>query len=250
VQSEKLASLGAMVAGISHELNTPIGNTVTVSSTLQAQVKDFKKLVDSGQLRKSDLTDFLGLLNEMADVIVRSTQRAAELVTSFKQVAVDRSSERRRDFDLADLVQELVTALKPSMRKFEITIAVDIAPGIACDSYPGPVGQVVTNLIQNAVTHAFSAEKFGTIFINAQVDGAWVVMQVRDDGKGMDEHTLKHAFDPFFTTRLGQGGSGLGLSVSHRIATTVLGGTLSASSVAGEGSSFTFSFLREPSREA
>jgi PAS domain S-box-containing protein len=244
VQSEKLASLGAMVAGISHELNTPIGNTVTVSSTLQAQIRDFRKLVDAGQLRKSDLVDFLGLLDEMSDVIVRSTRRAAELVTSFKQVAVDRSSERRREFDVATLVQELVTALKPGMRHHNIDVTVDIPGGIQCDTFPGPVGQVVTNLIQNALTHAFGEAASGAIAIDALTEGDLVVMRVQDNGKGMDDHTLKHAFDPFFTTRLGQGGSGLGLSVSHRISNSVLGGTLTANSTLGQGSCFTFSFLR------
>ncbi|MBC7919312.1 MAG: PAS domain S-box protein [Rhodoferax sp.] len=249
VQSEKLASLGAMVAGISHELNTPIGNTVTVSSTMHAQIIDFKKLVDAGQLRKADLVDFLGVLDEMSDVIERSTRRAAELVTSFKQVAVDRSSERRREFDVATLVQELVTALKPGMRHRGVDVTVDIPDGIQCDSFPGPVGQVITNLIQNALTHAFGDAASGTIAIEARPEGDLVVMRVQDNGKGMDEHTLKHAFDPFFTTRLGQGGSGLGLSVSHRIANTVLGGALVASSTPGQGSCFTFSFQRRLPKE-
>lgn len=248
VQSEKLASLGAMVAGISHELNTPIGNTVTVSSTLQAQIKDFRRLIDTGQLRKSDLSEFLDLLDEMSDVIVRSTRRAAELVTSFKQVAVDRSSERRREFDVATLVNELVTALKPGMRHRDIEVQTDVPSGILCDSFPGPVGQVVSNLLQNALTHAFAGNAAGHIRITVQTkdsSGAeMVVMQVQDNGRGMDEHTLKHAFDPFFTTRLGQGGSGLGLSVSHRIASTVLGGSLTAQSTPGEGSCFVFSFAR------
>lgn len=250
VQSEKLASLGSMVAGISHELNTPIGNTVTVSSTLQAQVQDFKKLVDAGQLRKSDLAEFLNLLEEMSDVIVRSTRRAAELVTSFKQVAVDRSSERRREFDVATLVQELVTAFKPGMRQRNIEVSTSIPAGIGCDSFPGPLGQVITNLIQNAMTHAFSDGISGLISIDAQTEGDRVVLHVRDNGRGMDEYTINHAFDPFFTTRLGQGGSGLGLSVSHRIATTVLNGSLSASSVPGQGSCFTLSFQRRLAKEA
>lgn len=245
VQSEKLASLGAMVAGISHELNTPIGNTVTVASTLQAQTQELRKAIDSGQLRKSDLNEFMALLEEMSDVIVRSTRRAAELVTSFKQVAVDRSSERRREFEVATLVHELVTALKPGMRHRDVTVELDVPEGIHCDSFPGPVGQVITNLVQNALTHAFADEQPGRIHISVRAEGDnLVTMQVKDNGRGMDEHTLKHAFDPFFTTRLGQGGSGLGLSVSHRIAQTVLGGALTASSVPGEGTCFHFSFLR------
>lgn len=249
VQSEKLVSLGAMVAGISHELNTPIGNTVTVASTLQDRVREFKKHLDSGNLRRSELGEFLEITGEMSDMLVRSTGRASELVASFKQVAVDRSSERRRNFVLTDLVQELLVSLKPGMRKSAINITVDIAPGMACDGYPGPVGQVLTNLIQNAMTHAFGESATGTIAIHAHSDGKFVTVEVGDNGKGMDEHTLKHAFDPFFTTRLGQGGSGLGLSVSHRIATTVLGGSLTASTGTGGGSVFVFRFLQHLPKE-
>jgi signal transduction histidine kinase len=245
IQSEKMASLGAMVAGISHELNTPIGNTVTVSSTLQSQSQDFRKLVEAGQLRKSDLLKFLDLLDEMSEVILRSTNRAAELVTAFKQVAVDRTSERRREFDVATLVQELVTAFKAGMRQDHVIVTTNISAGILCDSFPGPVGQVLNNLMQNALTHGFGESSGGTIAIEAHIEGEKVVMRVCDNGCGMDAHTLKHAFDPFFTTRLGQGGSGLGLSVSHRIAATLLGGGLSVNSTLGQGSCFSFSFVRQ-----
>ena len=246
VQAEKLASLGAMVAGISHELNTPIGNTLTVSSTLQGRVKDFQKLVDSGQLRKSDLSAFLTLLDDMADVIVRSTSRAATLVTSFRQVAQDRTSEQRRSFDLQLLCQDLVTAFQASAPARPVAIQLEIPALLVCDSYPGPLGQVVSHLLKNAMTHAFDSDQSGHITLAAHSDGPWVVVQVQDNGRGMSERTLKHVFDPFFTTQFGQGGSGLGLSVSHRIATTVLGGSLSASNHPDGGSCFTLRFLREP----
>ncbi len=245
VQSEKLASLGAMVAGISHELNTPIGNTLTVSSTLHGRVIEFRKLLESGSLKRSELTAFLDLLQEMADLISRSTERAADLISSFKQVAVDRSSERRREFEVLHLAEDIVTSLKPGMRQAQVTIAIDVPQGMVCDSFPGPAGQVLTNLLQNAVTHAFSEGSGGQIDIRARQHEHLVVLTVSDNGKGMSSHTLKHAFDPFFTTRMGQGGSGLGLSVSHRIATTMLGGSLSVTSVEGQGSCFTFSFPRK-----
>ncbi len=245
VQSEKLASLGAMVAGISHELNTPIGNTLTVSSTLHDRVAAFQKQLATGNLKRSEFSEFLDTLRGMAELITRSTERAAELISSFKQVAVDRSSERRRTFEVRNLVDDIVTSLKPGMRFANVTINIDVATGMVCDSFPGPAGQVLTNLLQNAVTHAFGDGVPGRIDIRAEVQEPLVVITVRDNGKGMSEHTCKHAFDPFFTTRMGQGGSGLGLSVSHRIATTMLGGNLSVQSEIGAGSCFTFRFLRQ-----
>jgi signal transduction histidine kinase len=250
VRSEKLASLGSMVAGISHELNTPIGNTVTVASTLQSQAKDFSKLVEGGKLRRTDLTDFLATLQDMADIISRSTTRASELISSFKQVAVDRSSERRREFDLQSLVNDIVTSLKPTLRGTRVEFDVQVPGGVMCDSFPGPVGQVLTNLVQNAVTHAFAETGKGRIAISAHDDGDKVVLRVADNGVGMTEHTLNHAFDPFFTTRLGKGGSGLGLSVSYSIATSILRGDLSATSTPGQGSVFTLSFLRTLPKDA
>ncbi|MCV2354674.1 PAS domain-containing sensor histidine kinase [Paucibacter sp. B2R-40] len=250
VQSEKLASLGAMVAGISHELNTPIGNTVTVSSTLQHQVQEFKNLVDSGLLRKAELASFVAATGEMAGLILRSSQRAAELIDSFKEVAVDRASGRRRVFDLKAVVADIVGSMQPALRKANvpISIAVDVAEGLICDSYPGPLGQVLSNLVQNAAKHAFGGMAAGHIAISASLlDGpgsAQMLLLVSDDGVGMSEHVMKHAFDPFFTTRLGQGGSGLGLSVSHRLATGKLNGKLSVESRLGEGSVFTLRFAQ------
>ncbi len=249
VHAEKLASLGAMVAGISHELNTPIGNTVTVSSTLQARASSFRKAVDKGDLKRSTLTGFLDALDEMTDVILRSTRRASELISSFKQVAVDRASERRRQFDLGELVHDIVTSIRPTMRKTGIDIVVNVPAQVTCDSLPGPLGQILTNLIQNAVVHAFDGAEHGTITIEAMPEPAGsvqrqIVLRVTDNGAGMSEPVRHHVFDPFFTTRLGKGGSGLGLSVSHRLATSVLGGDLSVSSEIGKGSCFTLRFLQ------
>lgn len=245
VQSEKLASLGAMVAGISHELNTPIGNTTTVSSALHAQVLNFRQLAESGSLRRSELAAFLQQAEEMSDLILRTTQRAAELVTSFKQVAVDRSSQRQREFEVRDLVHDIVTSLKPTLKLKQLAINISPGENVHCDSIPGAIGQVLTNLIQNAVIHAFEDRDSGTISIDVQTRGEKVVMTVSDDGAGMSSHVLKHAFDPFFTTRMGQGGSGLGLSVSHSLATGMLGGSLTAMSTPGQGSCMTFTFQRE-----
>ncbi len=248
VQSENLASLGAMVAGIAHELNTPIGTAVTVASTLQGRVTDLRHLVAQDGLRRSTLTEFLADSEEMADLILRSIDRAAAQIHSFKQMSVDRTSERRRRFFLKDLVHDVVMSIRPSLPQARVTIVQTVDADTVCDSLPGPVGQVLTNLIQNAALHGFAGRAEGTITIAASVhseDGSTqVVVTVQDDGVGMTEHTRHHAFDPFYTTRLGQGGSGLGLSISHRLASAVLGGSLAVVSTPGSGSCFTFCFAQ------
>jgi PAS domain S-box-containing protein len=248
VQSENLASLGATVAGIAHELNTPIGTAVTVASTLQSRVTDLRSLVTQDGLSRSTLTKFLADSEEMADLILRSIERAAAQIRSFKQMSVDRTSERRRHFVLKDLVHDIVMSIRPSLPQTRITIVQAVDADIHCDSLPGPIGQVLTNLIHNAALHGFAGRAAGTITISASVqsakDGSQVVMTVQDDGVGMSEYTRHHAFDPFYTTRLGQGGSGLGLSISHRLAHAVLGGGLAVTSTLGSGSCFTFCFTQ------
>jgi PAS domain S-box-containing protein len=244
VQSEKLASLGAMVAGISHELNTPIGNTLTTANTLKEVSKEFTAMADGGAMRKSNLAQYLSNVREMADLIERNARRAADLIASFKQVAVDRSSQRRREFNVADLVADVLITSKPLLRDRGVLFTQDIAEDLTCDTYPGPVEQILTNFVQNAVVHGFGGRDAGHIDIQVRKDGDSVVITVKDDGAGMSEHTLKHIFDPFFTTRLGQGGSGLGLSVSHHLAVAVLGGDLTAASQPGEGCTMTLRFLQ------
>lgn len=248
VESEKLASLGAMVAGISHELNTPIGNAVTVSSTLRNRVMELRRAVVEDRLRRSTLQAFLDDAQEMSTLIQRSIERAADQISSFKQVAVDRTSERRRSFDVQDLVHDIVTSIQPDIRKSKIAVTIEqqIPHGMVCDSLPGPIGQVLTNLIQNTLLHAFAGRETGTIWISAASanETGHIMLTVRDDGIGMSEHTRRHAFDAFFTTRMGQGGSGLGLSISHRLATVTLGGSLSVESQPGQGCCFTFYWLQ------
>ncbi|HRE18661.1 MAG TPA: PAS domain S-box protein, partial [Rhodocyclaceae bacterium] len=150
LHSEKLASLGSLVAGISHDLNTPIGNTLTVATTLQDKVQEFNVKMRKGELKKSALVDFLNSAEEMADLLVRSCRRAAELVASFKQVAADQASERRRQFDLRELVEDVLVTLRPTFKHHPWVFSCDVPAGIACDSFPGPLGQVLSNLVQNA----------------------------------------------------------------------------------------------------
>lgn len=243
VRGEKLAGLGSLVAGVAHELNTPIGNAAVTASTILDLVSSFKKQAETGGLRKADLHSFLSRCTEGAELIVSSTQRASDLVSSFKQVAVDQTSDRRRSFKLDEVINDVLRTMRPGFKGHDWIIECDVAPDICCDGYPGPLGQVITNLIQNAVLHGFSERTHGRIHISAQVlAGDQVQVVVSDDGKGIAAESLGKIFDPFFTTRLGQGGSGLGLTIVHNLVTVMLRGRIAVESTLGQGTQFTLSF--------
>ncbi len=238
VQSEKLASLGALVAGVAHEINTPVGNGLIVATSLDERVRDFAKAM--GQpMQRSRLELFIHETQTAADLLVRSLTRAATLVTSFKQVAVDQTSSQRRVFDLAELVAEVVLTISPTTRRAQCEVVVQMAPVPALDSFPGPLVQVFTNLVNNALIHGFANGIGGRITISAQsVGDGQVEVTVRDDGKGIAPEHIKRIFDPFFTTRMGQGGSGLGLHIVHNIVTGILGGRIDVNSELGQGTRF------------
>jgi signal transduction histidine kinase len=242
VHAEKLASLGALVAGVAHELNTPIGNALTVATTLEEKARELGAVLERGEMRKSTLIDFVGNALAMTELISRSAHRASALIGSFKQVAVDQTSEQRRTFNLRMAVEDNVAALKPNFRHASHQIDVEVPHGITCDSYPGPLGQVIVNLVQNAMTHAFTGRAEGRLRIGASLEQGTVHLSFEDDGIGMEADVLERIFEPFFTTRLGLGGSGLGLSISQNIVAGVLGGTLLARSKAGLGSCFEVRF--------
>ncbi len=239
VHTEKLAALGALVAGVAHELNTPLGNSLTVASTLDERVKKFAGMAAQG-LKRSTLDQFIADTQFAADILVRSLTRAGTLVHSFKQVAVDQTSSHRRHFALHEVVSEMVLTLHPAIRTSGCTVAANIPAELWLDSYPGPLGQVLANLINNAMIHGIGAGQAGNITITARAgDTHAVEMEVRDDGRGIDPENLKRIFDPFFTTRLGQGGSGLGLHIVHNIVVGLLGGQIDVRSKPGQGTVFT-----------
>lgn len=252
VRGEKLAGLGSLVAGVAHELNTPIGNTAVAASTLLHLVEEFKRQVESGNLRKSELQSFLSRCEDGSELIVSATHRARDLVASFKQVAVDQTSDRRREFDAGEVIQDVLRSMRPSFKGKGWTIDADVPAGILCDGYPGPLGQVITNLIQNAVVHGVADLPHGKISVTARLtDATHFEVVVSDNGKGIPASVIDKIFDPFFTTRLGQGGSGLGLTIVHNLVTAVLGGTISVRSTVGEGSQFTVTLpLNVPVKEA
>lgn len=245
VRSEKLAALGSLVAGIAHELNTPIGNSLIVATTLRDMNRDFRQKVSAG-LRKSVLDEHVDETTYASDILIRNLQRAAELITSFKQVAVDQTSSQRREFDLAEVVNEIIVTMHPVFRKTSHTIETRIPAGISLDSYPGPLGQVITNLLNNAVLHAFDAQDEGLITLSAAVlDDGSITLSCHDNGCGISAANLKRIFDPFFTTKLGREGSGLGLNIVHNIVTGILGGTIHVESAEQAGATFTLTLPRK-----
>lgn len=238
VRSEKMAGLGALVAGIAHELNTPIGNALMVASTLSDTQRSFVGQL-AGPMKRSALQGFSDMVGESCAIMLRNLERSAELVSSFKQVAVDQSSYQRRPFELAEVVDEIALALSPTLRRSHVTLVVEVAAGLKLDSFPGPLGQVLMNLINNALLHAFSEGDAGEIRVVGQAaENERVELRVSDNGGGIPSEHLPKIFDPFFTTRLGQGGSGLGLSVVYNLVTDLLGGQISVESVVGQGTAF------------
>ncbi|MDI4236881.1 PAS domain S-box protein [Bradyrhizobium sp. Arg237L] len=236
IEAEKLAALGRLVAGVAHEVNNPVGISLTVASALERKAATFAAQVERGELRRSSLNDFLATTSDASSQLVANLNRAAELIQSFKQVAADRNYSDQRNFDLGDLTEQVVMSLRPGLRKHNLTLNVDCQPNLIMNSYPGPYGQVLTNLFLNSVAHAFPDGKPGIVDIQVRASGRDNVEVIfSDNGCGMSLDVRRRAFDPFFTTRRDQGGTGLGLHIVYSIVTTRLGGRLDLDSEPGGG---------------
>ncbi|NVO16842.1 MAG: HAMP domain-containing histidine kinase [Rhodoplanes sp.] len=249
IDAEKLAALGGLVAGVAHEVNNPVGISLTVASSLVRRSEVFAEEIAKGPLRRSKLDDFVSGTNDAAQQLVANLHRAGELIQSFKQVAVDRSHAELRDFDLHEATEQIAASVRPVLRKAQITLAVEVPDGIVMDSFPGSYGQVLTNLFLNSVAHAFPDGQAGMIEVRARQLGAnHAEVIVSDDGVGMTEDVRRRAFDPFFTTRRGQGGTGLGLHIIHSLVTQSLGGKLTLDTALGHGTTFRMVLPRRVSR--
>jgi signal transduction histidine kinase len=236
VEAEKLAALGRLVAGVAHEINSPVGTSLTVASELERKSALFVEEVARGGLKRSSLNDFVALVQSASSHLAGNLTRAAELVESFKQVAVDQSYLGRRIFDAGNLTEQVLTGLRPGSRKNNLVLNVDCQSRVAMNSYPGPYGQVLTNLFLNAVAHAFPDRMGGRIDITVRESGSDdVEIVVADNGCGMSLGTRRQAFNPFFTTRRHEGSIGLGLHIAHNIVTNRLGGLIHLDSEDGEG---------------
>jgi signal transduction histidine kinase len=238
VNAEKMAALGGLVAGVAHEINTPLGIGVTAASHLEQETRRLGLELEGGTLTRERLAQFRQMAMESAQLILRNLKRADELVRSFKQVAVDQSSEERRELDLAVYLQEIITSLKPAFKKTPYKIELECASSIRINTYPGAIYQILANLVMNSLRHGFEGRADGTIKLVVSRQNDSIVLDYRDDGTGMSEEVRRRIFEPFFTTRRGTGGSGLGMHIVWNLASKILGGTITCESMPGEGTHF------------
>jgi PAS domain S-box-containing protein len=236
IASEKMASLGSLVAGIAHELNTPIGNSLLASTALDDRVHEFKQTVADGTIRRSTLHHHLDEVQLACGLISSSLEKAAALIASFKQIAVDQTNDQRRRFRLQAVALDTAATYTPRLRRSAIHIEVDVPPELELDSYPGSVYQVFNNLINNALMHAFDSRPCGALRLSARAaEDQQVEIVFSDDGAGMPEEVKRRIFDPFFTTKMGNGGTGLGMNIVYNIVTGVMGGRIAIDSAPGDG---------------
>lgn len=244
VQSEKLAALGSLVAGVAHELNTPIGNVMAVASTLTEEAAEFSNKLLSGAARRSDVEKGAKRLLEASTLIERNATRAAKLINDFKEIAVDQSSTRRRQFSLRAIVEEVLHTTQPIFKGRGVHVNVDIPDDLTLDSYPGPLEQILTNFLTNSVHHGFDGRDAGQIVVRASLAGERVLLDYKDNGCGIPATSLPHIFEPFYTTKLGRGGSGLGMYIVYNLVHNVLSGSVTVQSQEGQGTHITLDLPR------
>ena len=244
LRAEKMAALGSLVAGIAHELNTPLGNCLTTSSTLLDLTQQTRRHFEGGPMRRSMLEAYLKDADTACNILLRSMSSANELVAHFKQVSVDQTTAQRRRFSLASVVDDVLSLLRQRLRKAGVELDIEITVTRELDSFPGPLGQVLTNLVMNAMLHAFDDKLDGAVLsirteaLSGCSDEREFLLIVADNGAGMSSEVKRRAFDPFFTTKMGQGGTGLGLNIVYNIVTGILGGQIDLQSEPQQGSRF------------
>ncbi|MBW2091332.1 MAG: PAS domain S-box protein [Deltaproteobacteria bacterium] len=238
VQSEKMSALGGLVAGVAHEINTPLGIAVTAASFVDEKINDLAGQFEAATLKRSDLEKYIKATHDSAKMILANLRRAAELVQSFQMVAVDQSSEKRRRFKLKKYIEDVLLSLRPKLKKTRHIITVNCPEDLELFTFPGALSQIITNLVMNSLIHGFENIQQGKIIFDVAEEENYIRFKYTDNGKGIAlEHILK-IFDPFFTTKRGEGGSGLGLHIVYNLVTQSLGGQIESSSAPGEGATF------------
>jgi len=251
LEAEKMAALGRLVAGVTHEINTPMGLGVTAASHLRDVVHRIGESYRAGSMKRSDFEESLVLFEETTDIVLSNLDKATRLIQGFKGVAVDQSDDARRIFDLKEYLEETLLSLRPRLRRSSVDVTIDCIENVMVDSYPGALSQIISNLVFNALTHAFGEDQPGRISIIASTNGKEIRLSVRDDGRGMAADVLDKIYEPFFTTRRGQGGSGLGMHVVYTAVIEMLAGRINCESAPGQGTIFTIHFpqIRETDDE-
>ncbi|MEO5357328.1 MAG: ATP-binding protein [Nitrospirae bacterium YQR-1] len=242
VQAEKMASLGQLVAGVAHEINTPVGIAITLSSSIVKTTGDIMAAFNDKSLHKLQLEQYITEMGAGSSIILKNLLHTADLIKSFKMVSTDQITQERRKFKIKDYLEEILLSLQPKLKKHPHTVEIRCSEDIETDSYPGAFAQVITNLLMNSILHAYEPGDKGKITIEVIAFEQEIIVQYRDDGKGVPEENLKRIFDPFFTTRRGTGGTGLGLHIVYNIVTLTLGGHIECKSMLGKGAEFIINF--------
>lgn len=235
IESERLASLGSMVAGVAHEINTPIGVCVTAGSTVSSAAENLLDALDSGNLTRSTFDSSLSRIVEGMRLVDSNLARAAKLISSFKSIAVDQTSEEQRLFDLVEYLRNVIDSLSPQLERENVSVTISGPDDLSLFSYPGAIAQILTNLVMNSIIHGFADRDQGEVSVTVIRSRGSVKLVYADDGQGMSEETVKRVFDPFFTTKRGQGGSGLGMHILFNLVTQLLKGTVKCDSAPGRG---------------
>lgn len=238
VESEKMASLGGLVAGISHEINTPLGVAKTSSSHIEDELKKLIRAFTEGTLTKNDMQAFVEQFQDGLHLLIANLNRASELMASFKQVSADQSHDEIRLFNLKEYLEETVYTLKPNLKRYQVSVVLECSETIQLNSFPGAFSQIITNLIMNSLLHAYNTEDQGNIRITVKEEDTAIKVTYSDDGNGMSEDVRKKIFDPFFTTKRGNGGTGLGMHIIYNLVTIKLQGAIDVQSALGQGSTF------------
>ena len=246
VQAEKMAALGSLVAGVAHEINTPIGITLTSASFLNVETEKVMTLYQQGELGGEELEAYFDTAKQSTQLMTINCQRAADLIQSFKQVAVDQTSDNQREFNLKTYIEEVLLSLRPALKKTHINVKLDCPPDLWLLGYPGAVSQILTNFVMNSLLHAYESDQHGTISLAVQLlPNDKIELRYSDDGKGILADIQSKIFDPFFTTQRGNGGSGLGLNLVYNIVHQTLKGTIQVHSIEGKGTTFILNFARQ-----
>ncbi len=241
VESAKMAALGNLVAGIAHEINTPVGVSLTAASHLQELTVEFNDLCTQGSPRRHDLIEYLEELHETSTIILNNLDRAGKLIQSFKQVSADQSSELCRVFNLKNYLEEIILSIQPQLKKTDHQITIECDENLSMNGFPGALSQIITNLIMNSIIHAYNPGDQGHISISVKIKDNKTILLYTDDGKGMNSRVLSKIFDPFYTTKRGHGGTGLGLHIVYNIVTQRFKGTILCKSQPNQGTTFEIS---------
>jgi signal transduction histidine kinase len=248
IQSAKMAALGDLVAGVAHEVNTPIGVSVTAASFLAERTRQLRELYEKGEMKRSDLEKYLALAEESSGSVLSNLERAAELVQSFKKVAADQSSEEKRVFEMKNYLEQILLSLRPQFKRTPHQVRMDCPDDLILDSYPGAIMQIITNLVMNSLIHGFADGRPGEISIKVEQAGENVVLTYRDTGIGMDREQKERIYDPFYTTTRGSGGTGLGMNIVFNLVTQTLKGSILLETSPGQGAVFMLTLPKDPDR--